>query len=155
MGMSRLKIYRWGVMLLLISNLLILSWALFHHFRIERPPLHKNPLQLLGGLNLNEEVFQMIQSLGGEHHQQMNELNKREQDYIYKSLLTENEQELDLYIDEISKIESAKIEITRQHFRDVEELLDSVQLIRFQFIKHEMVTALFQKRKPNNRPIPQ
>ncbi len=91
MGMSRLKIYRWGVMLLLISNLLILSWALFHHFRIERPPLHKNPLQLLGGLNLNEEVFQRIQSLGGEHHQQMNELNKREQDYIYKSLLTENE----------------------------------------------------------------
>jgi hypothetical protein len=118
----------------------------------KRPqPSDLSPLYQFKKLNLPHKTYATIERLGGNHHQKILEINRLEQEIIYKSLLEDSE--LEAYERQIASLEFEKIKITRAHFADIEVLLNDQQKQVFQEIKKELVTALFKSQKPPFRPL--
>ena len=151
--MNRLILYRWSIALLLILNLATLLYVLGKLPNHDVRPMEGRPFMLLKKLNLSDENFSKVEEFARLHHQKILELNRLEQGIIYLAL-TENEN-LSEYDNQISKIENQKIEVTRKHFDEIENLLDDRQKEAFISIKADLVRALFRtKRPPIRRPRP-
>jgi len=151
--MNRLILYRWSIALLLILNLATLLYVLGKLPNHDVRPMEGRPFMLLKKLNLSDENFSKVEEFARLHHQKILELNRLEQGIIYLAL-TENEN-LSEYDNQISKIENQKIEVTRKHFDEIENLLDARQKEAFISIKADLVRALFRtKRPPIRRPRP-
>ena len=151
--MNRLILYRWSIALLLILNLATLLYVLGKLPNHDVRPMEGRPFMLLKKLNLSDENFSKVEEFARLHHQKILELNRLEQGIIYLAL-TENEN-LSEYDNQISKIENQKIEVTRKHFDEIENLLDARQKESFISIKADLVRALFRtKRPPIRRPRP-
>jgi protein CpxP len=149
MKMNRLILYRWSIALLLILNLATLLYVLGKLPNHDVRPMEGRPFMLLKKLNLSDENFSKVEEFARLHHQKILELNRLEQGIIYLAL-TENEN-LSEYDNQISKIENQKIEVTRNHFRDIEKLLDNSQKEAFISIKKDLVRSLFRSKKPEIR----
>jgi len=147
--MNRLILYRWSIALLLILNLATLLYVLGKLPNHDVRPMEGRPFMLLKKLNLSDENFSKVEEFARLHHQKILELNRLEQGIIYLAL-TENEN-LSEYDNQISKIENQKIEVTRNHFRDIEKLLDNSQKEAFISIKKDLVRSLFRSKKPEIR----
>ena len=107
---------------------------------------------LLKDLNLSDENFSKVEEFARLHHQKILELNRLEQGLIYQAL-TQNEN-LSEYDNQICKIENQKIEVTRKHFYEIENLLDDRQKEAFISIKVDLIRALFLTKRPRRpRPI--
>ena len=150
--MNRLKLYQWSVALLLGLNLATLLYVL------KRSPNHygqlakDRPIMLFRDLNLSNENFSKVEEFARLHHQKILELNRLEQGFIYQAL-TENEN-LSEYENQIGIIENQKIEVTRKHFNEIENLLDAKQKESFIPIKADLIRALFLTKRPlRPRPI--
>jgi len=150
--MNRLKLYQWSVALLLGLNLATLLYVL------KRSPNHygqlakDRPIMLFRDLNLSNENFSKVEEFARLHHQKILELNRLEQGFIYQAL-TENEN-LSEYENQIGIIENQKIEVTRKHFNEIENLLDAKQKESFIPIKADLIRALFLTKRPRRpRPI--
>lgn len=151
MVMNRVLLYRWSIAFLLILNFLTLFYVFGKLPNHDERPTEGSPIELLRKLNLSDDIILQIKEFGRLHHQEILELNRLEQDFIYKAL-TENEN-LKKYENQIAIIENQKIAVTRKHFRDIENLLDSSQKKAFISIKKDFVKALFgSKRPPIKRP---
>ena len=151
--MNRLILYRWSIALLLILNLATLLYVLGKLPNHDVRPMEGRPFMLLKKLNLSDENFSKVEEFARLHHQKILELNRLEQGIIYLAL-TENEN-LSEYDNQISKIENQKIEVTRKHFDEIENLLDDRQKEAFISIKADLVRALFRtKRPPIRHPRP-
>ena len=151
--MNRLILYRWSIALLLILNLATLLYVLGKLPNHDVRPMEGRPFMLLKKLNLSDENFSKVEEFARLHHQKILELNRLEQGIIYLAL-TENEN-LSEYDNQISKIENQKIEVTRKHFDEIENLLDARQKEAFISIKADLVRALFRtKRPPIRHPRP-
>jgi periplasmic protein CpxP/Spy len=149
MKMNRLILYRWSIALLLILNLATLLYVLGKLPNHDVRPMEGRPFMLLKKLNLSDETMLQIKEFGRLHRQEILELNRIEQEYVYKAL-TENEN-LREYENQIAIIENQKIEVTRNHFRDIEKLLDNSQKEAFISIKKDLVRSLFRSKKPEIR----
>lgn len=151
--MNRLLLYKWSVALLLILNLATLLYVLRLSPNRDIQLAENGPIILLKELNLSDENFSKVQELGRLHNQKILELNKLEQDLIYQALIEhENFRE---HENQIAIIEKQKIEVTRKHFRDIENLLDPNQKEAFISIKMDLIKALFRsKRPPIRHPRP-
>jgi len=60
------------------------------------------------------------------------------------------------YENQIAIIENQKIEVTREHFDDIENLLDTRQKAAFNSIKEDLVRSLFRAKRPpirHSRPV--
>lgn len=148
--MNRITIYRWSVLVLLILNLGTLGLVLSNpNWKSAEPP-PSGPLQLFKKLNLSTKTFEKIQQLGGNHHHQIQELNFQEQDLIYTALVGEEKEQIE---SQIAQIERLKIQVTREHFLEIESLLNDEQKELFKAIKKELITALFKNQGPP-RPKP-
>ena len=145
MVMNRLKLYQWSVALLLVLNLATLLYVLERSTKHDRS-VNDRPIMLLRDLNLSDENFLKVEEFARLHHQKILELNRLEQGIIYLAL-TENEN-LSEYDNQISKIENQKIEVTRKHFDEIENLLDARQKEAFISIKADLVRALFRTKRP-------
>ena len=150
--MNRLKLYQWSVALLLGLNLATLLYVL------KRSPNHygqlakDRPIMLFRDLNLSNENFSKVEEFARLHHQKILELNRLEQGFIYQAL-TENKN-LSEYENQIGIIENQKIEVTRKHFNEIENLLDAKQKESFIPIKADLIRALFLTKRPlRPRPI--
>ena len=150
--MNRLKLYQWSVALLLGLNLATLLYVL------KRSPNHYDqsakdrPIMLFRDLNLSNENFSKVEEFARLHHQKILELNRLEQGFIYQAL-TENKN-LSEYENQIGIIENQKIEVTRKHFNEIENLLDAKQKESFIPIKADLIRALFLTKRPRRpRPI--
>ena len=144
--MNRLLLYRWSIALLLILNFLTLLFVLGKLPNNEFRHTVDSPRILLRNLNLQDEILLKAEKLGRLHHQKIRELNRIEQDFIFKSLI-ENEQ-LEEYKYQITNIENQKIEVTRDHFEEIENLLDASQKEAFLSVKKDLVNALFGPKRP-------
>ena len=144
--MNRLILYRWSIALLLILNLATLLYVLGKLPNHDVRPMEGRPFMLLKKLNLSDENFSKVEEFARLHHQKILELNRLEQGIIYLAL-TENEN-LSEYDNQISKIENQKIEVTRKHFDEIENLLDAMQKEAFISIKADLVRALFRTKRP-------
>ena len=92
---------------------------------------------LFRDLNLSNENFSKVEEFARLHHQKILELNRLEQGFIYQAL-TENEN-LREYENQIGIIENQKIEVTRKHFNEIENLLDAKQKESFIFIQRHII----------------
>ena len=153
MVMNRLLLYRWSIAILLILNLVTLIYVTGRYPLHEDRPLEEGPLMIFRKLNMPDETLLKVEELGRLHHQKILELNRLEQDFIFKSLI-ENEQ-LEEYKYQIANIENQKIEVTREHFEEIENLLDARQKENFSSVKSDLIKALFgPKRPPMKHPEP-
>lgn len=153
MDMNRLLLYRWCIAVLLILNLSTLIFVLRKLPNHDIKPPEGSPFMLLKQMKLSEDTMLQIKEFGRLHRQEILELNRLEQDYIYMAL-TENENSEE-YKNQISIIENKKIEITREHFSDIENLLNASQKEDFISIKKAIVISLFEsKRPPIRHPRP-
>jgi protein CpxP len=147
--MNRLLLYRWSIALLLILNLVTLIYVMGRHPIHEDRPIEGGPLMIFRKLNLSDETLFKVEELGRLHHQKILELNRLEQDFIFKSLI-ENEQ-LEEYKYKIANIENQKIEVTRDHFEEIENLLEADQKENFSSVKKDLIKALFGSKRPPTR----
>jgi len=85
--MNRLLLYRWSIALLLILNFLTLLFVLGKLPNNEFRHTVDSPRILLRNLNLQDEILLKAEKLGRLHHQKIRELNRLEQDFIFKSLI--------------------------------------------------------------------
>jgi hypothetical protein len=115
----------------------------------EDRPIEGGPLMIFRKLNLSDETLFKVEELGRLHHQKILELNRLEQDFIFKSLI-ENEQ-LEEYKYKIANIENQKIEVTRDHFEEIENLLEADQKENFSSVKKDLIKALFGSKRPPTR----
>ena len=146
MVMNRLLLYRWSIAILLILNLVTLIYVTGRYPIHEDRPVEGGPLMIFRKLNMPDETLLKVEELGRLHHQKILELNRLEQDFIFKSLI-ENEQ-LEEYKYQIANIEIQKIEVTREHFEEIENLLDASQKEAFLLVKKDLVNALFGPKRP-------
>ena len=144
--MNRLLLYRWSIAILLILNLVTLIYVTGRYPLHEDRPVEGGPLMIFRKLNMPDETLLKVEELGRLHHQKILELNRLEQDFIFKSLI-ENEQ-LEEYKYQIANIEIQKIEVTREHFEEIENLLDASQKEAFLLVKKDLVNALFGPKRP-------
>lgn len=144
--MNRLLLYRWSIAILLILNLVTLIYVTGRYPVHEDRPIEGGPLMIFRKLNMPDETLLKVEELGRLHHQKILELNRLEQDFIFKSLI-ENEQ-LEEYKYQIANIENQKIEVTREHFEEIENLLDASQKEAFLSVKKDLVNALFGPKRP-------
>ena len=144
--MNRLLLYRWSIAILLILNLVTLIYVTGRYPIHEHRPVEGGPLMIFRKLNMPDETLLKVEELGRLHHQKIRELNRLEQDFIFKSLI-ENEQ-LEEYKYQITNIENQKIEVTRDHFEEIENLLDASQKEAFLSVKKDLVNALFGPKRP-------
>lgn len=144
--MNRLLLYRWSIAILLILNLVTLIYVTGRYPIHEDRPVEGGPLMIFRKLNMPDETLLKVEELGRLHHQKILELNRLEQDFIFKSLI-ENEQ-LEEYKYQIANIENKKIEVTREHFKEIEDLLDASQKEAFLLVKKDLVNALFGPKRP-------
>ena len=144
--MNRLLLYRWSIAILLILNLVTLIYVTGRYPIHEDRPVEGGPLMIFRKLNMPDETLLKVEELGRLHHQKILELNRLEQDFIFKSLI-ENEQ-LEEYKYQITNIENQKIEVTRDHFEEIENLLDASQKEAFLSVKKDLVNALFGPKRP-------
>jgi len=144
--MNRLLLYRWSIAILLILNLVTLIYVTGRYPVHEDRPIEGGPLMIFRKLNMPDETLLKVEELGRLHHQKILELNRLEQDFIFKSLI-ENEQ-LEEYKYQIANIEIQKIEVTREHFEEIENLLDASQKEAFLSVKKDLVNALFGPKRP-------
>ena len=144
--MNRLLLYRWSIAILLILNLVTLIYVTGRYPVHEDRPIEGGPLMIFRKLNMPDETLLKVEELGRLHHQKILELNRLEQDFIFKSLI-ENEQ-LEEYKYQIANIEIQKIEVTREHFEEIENLLDASQKEAFLLVKKDLVNALFGPKRP-------
>lgn len=144
--MNRLLLYRWSIAILLILNLVTLIYVTGRYPIHEDRPVEGGPLMFFRKLNMPDETLLKVEELGRLHHQKILELNRLEQDFIFKSLI-ENEQ-LEEYKYQIANIENKKIEVTREHFKEIEDLLDASQKEAFLLVKKDLVNALFGPKRP-------
>lgn len=144
--MNRLLLYRWSIAILLILNLVTLIYVTGRYPIHEDRPVEGGPLMIFRKLNMPDETLLKVEELGRLHHQKILELNRLEQDFIFKSLI-ENEQ-LEEYKYQIANIEIQKIEVTREHFEEIENLLDASQKEAFLLVKKDLVNALFGPKRP-------
>jgi|SaaInl6LU_22_DNA_1037377.scaffolds.fasta_scaffold74972_1 hypothetical protein len=150
--MNRLKLYQWSVALLLALNLATLLYVLKRSPNHDDEPAKDRRIMLLKDLNLSDENFSKVEEFARLHHQKILELNRLEQGLIYQAL-TQNEN-LSEYDNQICKIENQKIEVTRKHFYEIENLLDDRQKEAFISIKVDLIRALFLTKRPRRpRPI--
>ena len=149
--MNRLTLYRWSIALLLILNFATLLFVLGKLPNSEYRQTVDSPRILLRNLNLPDKILFKAEKLGRLHHQKILELNRLEQDFIFKSLI-ENEQ-LEEYKFQIANIENKKIEVTREHFKEIENLLDANQKEAFLLVKKDLVNALFGPKRPPIRHL--
>lgn len=147
--MNRLRVYRWGILVLLLLNLATLLIVVFKDTNLKEPNDLGGPLEQYQSLGLSEEVFQSIKASGSEHRRMMKELNRKGQRLITESLLSDNA--IELQVQEIADLEFQKLQATRAHFNEIEELLTEDQKIRFQAIKVQLVRSLFRNSRP---PMP-
>ena len=89
--MNRLLLYRWSIAILLILNLVTLIYVTGRYPVHEDRPIEGGPLMIFRKLNMPDETLLKVEELGRLHHQKILELNRLEQDFIFKSLI-ENEQ---------------------------------------------------------------
>ena len=151
--MNRLLLYRWSIVFLLMLNFITLLFVLGKLPNNEFRHTVDSPRILLRNLNLQDEILLKAEKLARLHHQKIRELNRLEQDFIFKSLI-ENEQ-LEEYKYQIANIEIQKIEVTREHFEEIENLLDTRQKENFSSVKSDLIKALFgPKRPPMKHPKP-
>jgi len=151
--MNRLILYRWSIALLLILNLATLLYVLGKLPNHDVRPMEGRPFMLLKKLNLSDENFSKVEEFARLHHQKILELNRLEQGFIYQALM--EQENLSEYENQIAIIEIQKIEVTREHFNDIENLLDTRQKEAFISIKEDLVRALFRnKRPPIRHPRP-
>ena len=149
--MNRLLLYRWSIAILLILNLVTLIYVTGRYPIHEDRPVEGGPLMIFRKLNMPDETLLKVEELGRLHHQKILELNRLEQDFIFKSLI-ENEQ-LEEYKYQIANIENQKIEVTREHFEEIENLLDANQKEVFLLVKKDLVNALFGPKRPPIRHL--
>ena len=150
--MNRLKLYQWSVALLLGLNLATLLYVLKRSPNHDDQSAKDRPIMLFRDLNLSNENFSKVEEFARLHHQKILELNRLEQGFIYQAL-TENEN-LSEYENQIGIIENQKIEVTRKHFNEIENLLDAKQKESFIPIKADLIRALFLTKRPRrSRPI--
>jgi hypothetical protein len=150
--MNRLKLYQWSVALLLGLNLATLLYVLKRSPNHDDQSAKDRPIMLFRDLNLSNENFSKVEEFARLHHQKILELNRLEQGFIYQAL-TENEN-LSEYENQIGIIENQKIEVTRKHFNEIENLLDAKQKESFIPIKADLIRALFLTKRPRRpRPI--
>ena len=150
--MNRLKLYQWSVALLLGLNLATLLYVLKRSPNHDDQSAKDRPIMLFRDLNLSNENFTKVEEFARLHHQKILELNRLEQGFIYQAL-TENEN-LSEYENQIGIIENQKIEVTRKHFNEIENLLDAKQKESFIPIKADLIRALFLTKRPRRpRPI--
>lgn len=151
--MNRLKIYQWSVALLLVLNFATLLYVLEISPNHDVRPAKDRPIMLLRDLKLSDEDFSKVEEFARLHHQKILELNRLEIGFIYKALM--QQENLIEYKNQIAIIENQKIEVTRKHFDDIENLLDDRQKEAFISIKQDLVRVLFRtKRPPIRRPRP-
>lgn len=150
--MNRLKLYQWSIALLLVLNLTTLLYVLERSPNHDRPAKDR-PIMLLRDLKLSDEDFSKVEEFARLHHQKILELNRLEQGFIYQALM--EQENLSEYKNQIAIIEIQKIEVTREHFDDIENLLDTRQKEAFISIKEDLVRSLFRnKRPPIRHPRP-
>lgn len=143
--MNRLKLYQWCIALLLVLNLTTLLYVLERSPNHDRP-VNDRPIMLLRDLNLSDENFLKVEEFARLHHQKILELNRLEQEFIYQALM--EQENLSEYKNQIAIIEIQKIDVTREHFDDIENLLDTRQKEAFISIKKDLVRALFRNKRP-------
>ena len=143
--MNRLKLYQWSVALLLVLNLATLLYVL-ERSTIHDRSVNDRPIMLLRDLNLSDENFLKVEEFARLHHQKILELNRLQQGFIYQALM--EQENLSEYENQIAIIENQKIEVTREHFDDIENLLDTRQKATFNSIKEDLVRSLFRAKRP-------
>ena len=151
--MNRLKLYQWSVALLLVLNLATLLYVLERSTKHDRS-VNDRPIMLLRDLNLSDENFSKVEEFARLHHQKILELNRLQQGFIYQALM--EQENLSEYENQIAIIENQKIEVTREHFDDIENLLDTRQKAAFNSIKEDLVRSLFRAKRPpirHSRPV--
>lgn len=151
--MNRLKLYQWSVALLLVLNLATLLYVLERSTKHDRS-VNDRPIMLLRDLNLSDENFSKVEEFARLHHQKILELNRLQQGFIYQALM--EQENLSEYENQIAIIENQKIEVTREHFDDIENLLDTRQKAAFNSIKEDLVRSLFRTKRPpirHSRPV--
>ena len=152
--MNRLKLYQWSVALLLGLNLATLLYVLKRSPNHDDQSAKDRPIMLFRDLNLSNENFSKVEEFARLHHQKILELNRLQQGFIYQALM--EQENLSEYENQIAIIENQKIEVTREHFDDIKNLLDTRQKATFNSIKEDLVRSLFRDKRPpirHSRPV--
>lgn len=137
--MKKEKIYKIGVVILLILNLLQLAGFLF----APKPPKPKQvqfEQEAVEILHLNDQQKQEFYASAKKHHQAMKSLIEKQKELTASYF----EQPKEIFLNEIKKIEAQKIKVTETNFNEIEQLLHPNQKSYFKKFKNRALKIILR-----------
>ncbi len=136
---------------IIIIVLLALNTLQLAGFLLKPKPLHKSEFRDIAAtiLMLNETQKSKLYNFAETHNSKIQGLLKKQNQLLPQYFDTPNDSLLQL----ITKIETEKIKITKQHFSNIKSLLNKEQLLNFEKYKKEALLNILKADKPKKEPI--
>lgn len=154
------KLTSLGLLTLNISILLI--FFLNKPSRPHMPPPPGNNVEVRAEvariLHLNEKQKETFVEMASEHHRQLALIKEKQYEKlapIFDGLVEENNESMaakDSLMKEFERLESEKIQITYQHFREVRKLLNEDQMVYYEEFMQRVLNIFFRKSQKDLEP---
>lgn len=141
--MSRNRLYKIGIVALVIINLLQVGALVINQNQKRRvhPRLgHGFRDRAITIMNLNNKQTEQFQQLAHAHRTQILKLNNKEQEYLITYFGSPTES----ILDSINLIQKQKIEVTQRHFKEIKEILKPKQYPDFMVFKEEALKIILR-----------
>ncbi len=150
--MSKEKLLMYLVIVLVLINAIIVSFLLLN--KQNPAPRKQETFQLIQHeLLLEDKQIEKFENLRHVHREQMNDLDKKFKETLitYFNLLRDSNNELfnqDSLENILAAIEKDKAKITLNHFKEVKNILNQEQRIKFDKLIPELITVMSSKNSP-------
>ena len=146
--MTKLARYRYGLLLLLLLNVLWMGlWWQAVSYK-QRPPLHE---AVQAQLQLSDAQYQQFLASAEYHHQSMERLNAQEQAHLqeyFHHLTQVPDSTRGALMVQIQQVQREKIERTYQHFAEIQAFLKPEQYDEFEvFMRHVLKNVIWSNKK--------
>ncbi len=160
--MKNLTILKISIGVLIVLNIALMLFILFPkkqnhtHF----PPPHSPQIDMnqhaINQLELNKEQEEKFMELVTTHQQAMREANEEQKqllDNYFLALHQANPNFSEELLNQIMQQQKIKIEVTKQHFEALKQILNEEQLPNYQeFVKNAVQQMLGGAKKPPHQP---
>ncbi|MBQ4821887.1 hypothetical protein [Aquimarina sp. MMG016] len=137
--------------------MIVLAFFLLTKPQLRHQPPPKNfRSEVIEMLRLNNQQASHFNELADEHKQKMEEINKRQARLLfpYFESLTNSVDSIgkDSILNKYQQLEMEKIEMTYQHFQDIEKSLNKEQLSDFKYFIKKATNKLLLSKKKHSPP---
>ena len=152
--MKQLQFYKVSVILLLLLNIMMVSFFLLSKPPGPMPPRGQSSAELKrasDALKLDAQQRERFGQLVAQHKQKMHALND-DHFSLLENYFVESPQGKDSLIIQIQEIEGEKIRFTEKHFEDIRSILNPDQISYFQGFKERAIKQILAKNKKGPPP---